>query len=356
MSEIVSLNDNGWCRQEKVHDSTPSKATGKINLHRQPIFSSHRSGWAHAVNALEPLHSDSGVYFDGFLEKNFAWERHSAIKTERIPYRHPWVGFFHNPIGIPEWFFSQYSLEKIIQQDEFQESLAECLGIYTLSKGLAQDLSKYLKVPIDNLIHPTEIPEARFDFDKFIDNAEKKVVTVGWWLRKLNSIYALPLEEKSGYRKVRLLTYTAKHPQKVIEELVVKERYEENLFMDGSIALEYESNTLDMPRLNDDEYDNLLSENVVFLDLYSSSANNAVIECIARGTPLLINKLPSTIEYLGEDYPFYFDTLEEAAEKAKDFNLIRATHEYLTNLDIRDKLSSDYFRNSLVNGEIYKSL
>ena len=191
--------------------------------------------------------------------------------------------------------------------------------------------------------------DRKFDFDKFIDNTEKKIVTVGWWLRKLNSIYALPLEEKSGYRKIRLLTYTARHPQKVIDELVIKEKREENLFMDGSVALEYESNTSDMARLNDDEYDNLLSENIVFLDLYTSSANNAVIECIARGTPLLINKLPSTLEYLGERYPFYFDTLEEAAEKAKDFNLIRTVHEYLTDLDIRDKLSSDYFRNSLVN-------
>ena len=356
MSKIVSLNDNGWCRQEKIHDTTSSNAAGKINLHSQPVFSSHRSGWMHAISALEELHSDSGVYFDGFLEKNFAWERANAIKAKKIPYRHPWVGFFHNPMDIPEWFFSQYSLEKIIQQDEFQESLDKCLGIYTLSKSLAQDLSKHLKIPIDNLIHPTEIPEVRFDFDKFIDNTEKKIVTVGWWLRKLNSIYALPLEEKSGYRKIRLLTYTARHPQKVIDELVIKEKREENLFMDGSVALEYESNTSDMARLNDDEYDNLLSENIVFLDLYTSSANNAVIECIARGTPLLINKLPSTLEYLGEKYPFYFDTLEEAAEKAKDFNLIRTVHEYLTDLDIRDKLSSDYFRNSLVNGEIYKSL
>ena len=356
MSKIVSLNDNGWCRQEKVHDSTSSNAAGKINLHRQPIFSSHRSGWAHAVNALEPLHSDSGIYFDGFLEKNFAWERDSAIKTEKVPYRQPWVGFFHNPMGIPEWFFSQYSLEKIIQQDEFQESLAECLGIYTLSKSLAQDLSKYLKIPIDNLIHPTEIPEVRFDFDKFIDNTEKNIVTVGWWLRKLNSIYALPLEEKSGYRKIRLLTYTGKHPQKVIDELVVKERYEENLFMDGSIALEYQSNTSDMARLSDDEYDNLLSENIVFLDLYNSSANNAVIECIARATPVLINKLPSTLEYLGEDYPFFFDSLDEAAAKAKDFDLVKATHEYLLSWEVRDKLSAEYFRRAFEESEVYQSL
>ena len=59
--------------------------------------------------------------------------------------------------------------------------------------------------------------------------------------------------------------------------------------------------------LDNNDYDVLLSQNIVFLDLYDTSANNAVIECIARGTPLLINRHPATIEYLGEKYPFYFD-------------------------------------------------
>ena len=43
-----------------------------------------------------------------------------------------------------------------------------------------------------------------------------------------------------------------------------------------------------MDRASDEEYDKLLSENIIFVELYDSSANNLVIECIARNTPILI--------------------------------------------------------------------
>ena len=95
---------------------------------------------------------------------------------------------------------------------------------------------------------------------------------------------------------------------------------------------------------------------MVFLDLYDSSANNAVIECIARGTPLLINPIPGVVEYLGEDYPFYFNTLQEAAEKAKNFELIKDTNNYLLECETRKKLSKDHFRESIIESEIYESL
>ena len=58
-----------------------------------------------------------------------------------------------------------------------------------------------------------------------------------------------------------------------------------------------------MEHLSDSAYDELLSENVVFLNLIDASAVNTVIECIVRNTPLIINRLPAIVEILGEDYP-----------------------------------------------------
>ena len=59
-----------------------------------------------------------------------------------------------------------------------------------------------------------------------------------------------------------------------------------------------------------EEYDDLLSKNIIFIDLYDASANTVVVECIARKTPLLVTRLDAVIEYLGKDYPLYFDNLE----------------------------------------------
>jgi len=356
MSKVSRINDGGWCRLEKSYEDSDSNGIGKIDLKSQPIFSSHRSGWRYAIEAIEELHSPNGILFDGFLEKNFAWEYSSSKKKELIPYKDPWVGVFHNPLDIPEWFLSDFSLRKLINKGEFQDSLSNCKGIYTLSTSLANELSSLIDVPINSLLHPTETPRVVFDYNKFLNNSEKKVITVGWWLRKLNSIYSLPLCANSPYSKVRLLTYTKNRPRKTIDELMRKEREEEDLFMYGSTPVEYEENTLDMNRLSDEAYDDLLSKNIIFLDLYKSSANNALIESITRTTPVLINRLPSTEEYLGEDYPFYFESLEEAAKKALDLDLVKETHEYLKSYTVREKLSAENFRKSFEQSEIYQSL
>ncbi|MFN8643026.1 MAG: hypothetical protein U0802_15745 [Candidatus Binatia bacterium] len=71
-------------------------------------------------------------------------------------------------------------------------------------------------------------------------------------------------------------------------------------------------------------YDRLLSENV-FLDLLDASANNSVIECLARDTPLLVNRHPAVVEYLGPDYPLYFDDLAHAA-RLLDLAALRRGH------------------------------
>jgi hypothetical protein len=112
-------------------------------------------------------------------------------------------------------------------------------------------------------------------------------------------------------------------------------------------------------RVQDDVYDTLLSENVVFLQLYDSSCNNAIIECIARGTPLLVNKIPPVREYLeitreGDDYPLYYDTLEEASAKLSDTDLIHKAHRYLMEtLPIRQRLTAEKFCHDIVTSDVY---
>ena len=81
--------------------------------------------------------------------------------------------------------------------------------------------------------------------------------------------------------------------------------------------------------LPNDQYDKIMTESVVFLDLYDAVANNAVVECISRQTPILVNPLDSVVEYLGQDYPFYYYSLDEAAEKLEDDDLIEETSLYL---------------------------
>ncbi|GAG25573.1 unnamed protein product, partial [marine sediment metagenome] len=79
-------------------------------------------------------------------------------------------------------------------------------------------------------------------------------------------------------------------------------------------------------------------------------------ECIVRNTPILINPIEAIVEYLGEDYPFYFNSLEEAAQKAENFDLVYKAHRYLIDHPIKKKLTGEYFRESFINSSIYRSL
>jgi tetratricopeptide (TPR) repeat protein len=350
--------------------------TGKINLGKQKMFDHHRSGWDLAIQALSPLHNPHGILFDSVLEDKFAYENQRMGKRlprilakmqadgvfqllatleeqEILPYQTPWVGFLHHPPLMPTWFMHYQSPQKLWEREIWQASLPHCVGLFTLTNYFAEWLRAKTDKPVSVLTLPTEIPDRQFDFDRFMANPHKKIVQSGWWLRKLNSIYQLPLAHNNslGYEKVRtgflfdsselLLTQLMR-----IETRVYKIKLDE---MDRA-------NTSILQHLSNDDYDELLSENIAFLDLYDSSSNNAIVECVARATPLLINPLPGVKEYLGEDYPMYFDTLEEAAAKALDTSLILETHQYLKSCETRQKLAADYFLNSFSNSEVYRSI
>jgi len=318
---------------------------GKINLRGQTIFNSHRSGWKYAMEALIPLHNERGVLFDGFLENNFAWRP----EHEKLVYDEPWVGIFHNPQNIPDWFFNQFSIENIISSDNFQQSLKACGGLFALSKHHADYINQLTGMPVSVLYHPTETPHMLFDYNRYVSNNEKKVINIGYWLRKMNSIYMLPINQR--FEKWRLIPYTTERPKNAIEALLNKEREVHNIEPN-----EHFSNTKTIDRLSNDEYDITLSQNVVFLDLYESSANNAIIECIARTTPIAANPIPAVVEYLGPEYPLYFNSLEEAANKINDDKCILDAHNYLKEWHVRDKLTRSYFRKSVQESEIYTSL
>ena len=72
--------------------------------------------------------------------------------------------------------------------------------------------------------------------------------------------------------------------------------------------------------------------NQPFIDLYDASAVNTIIECIVRNTPIIVNKLPAVVEYLGINYPLYFKDIKNIPTLLKRDNIINA-HRYLKNMD-----------------------
>ena len=62
------------------------------------------------------------------------------------------------------------------------------------------------------------------------------------------------------------------------------------------------------------------------------------------------------VEYLGEDYPFYYSSLEEAEAKLQQPDLIRETCQYLSRSPVKPALTGESFLAALQNSAIYRSL
>jgi hypothetical protein len=99
-----------------------------------------------------------------------------------------------------------------------------------------------------------------------------------------------------------------------------------------------------------EEYDRFVKENIVIVDLWAATANNAVLEAIALNAPFFIRKLPSTAQYLGEHYPLFFSTFEELQDMIGNEDKLEALllsgNNYLKRMDKRE-LSLEQFGKAL---------
>ncbi|MCO6450794.1 MAG: glycosyltransferase [Caldilineales bacterium] len=300
-------------------------------------YGRHRSGWSFAMRSLASLHRDDGIWVEPFPEHTFGEDK----AGRQQPHTRPWIGFLHNPPNMPDWFVYNQSPQSLLANQSFQQSLPHCLGLFCLSEYLAAWWRERLDAPIAVLKHPTDESAQCFSFERFTTNPQKRIVQIGAWLRKLNSIYYLPVG--------RLRRAIVHQHRPYIDELTARERTVFGLRPDETLVEI-------LPFLDDDAYDELLASNLVYMELYDSSANNVVIECIARATPILVNPLPAVVEYLGKDYPFYFVNREQAARKAEDIALIEQTHRYLLTHPLRPNLTSKAFLQAVASSSIYEQL
>lgn len=312
----------------------------KLKLGNQLKWEHHRSGWRFALRCLEKFNDESGILFDGNIDDSFGFSAEEKKSAGLIPYRENWIGFIHSSVTLCPFMKNYPTLDTILECREFLQSLPFCKGIFTLSEYLAEYIKARLPIAVTvaSLKHPTEFTSVNFNIDKFLD--DKKVVHIGSWLRKISSFLKL-----NGHSYKRILLLNPATLRSLREEL----RF--------GMDLNFDFNNIEMwQHLSDGQYDNLLGEAIVFIDLCDNSASNTIIECIVRNTPILINRSKPVEEYLGEDYPFYYSDLDEADEKLQNEKLIRVVHEYLMCYQGKLELTDHHFVNSFVSSRIIQDL
>jgi hypothetical protein len=290
--------------------------------------SGHRSGWPFVIQALKSYTSTDGILLDDFVERTF--QQTIAPKA----WAEPWIGVFHHPPHLPAWFDHSAVLDHIIDTLPFQKSIPHLKGAIALSQYLADWLECRFDIPTIALKHPTEIPDLQWNVEKFMSNLGLNVVQVGWYLRNYRAIYQLKVPH--GFRKMHLLQnepWVLEAAKRTDQHSPFKHRVEFG-------------QTQVVHRLENSQYDELLCRSVVFLELFDTSANNAVIESIVRNVPIIVNRHPATEEYLGADYPLFYDGIDQVHDLL-DFDTIVNAHEYLKAMD-KTEYSNQIFSDKLL--------
>lgn len=301
------------------------------------------------------FHRDTSLVVDTYMDRTFHWGCDSLVGDGKLPYISPWIGFLHHTFDTTH---SQYNCKRLLKNPVFLASLDVCKGVIVLSNYLAKALQSAFEqaaihVPIHVLYHPTEFASDRFTMEKFLANDDKKVVQIGAWLRNPYAIYELPVYKddphtnplgihKCALKGKDMADYFA--PEGLFDLMADvlthhdhqrDNRIENNKYVMGmldSLGAHHKSVRI-LQRLSNTEYDDLLSENIVFLSVVDASAVNTVMECIVRHTPILVNRHPALEEVLGQEYPGFYVSLAHASQILGSVEQINTIHTYLGSLN-----------------------
>ena len=271
----------------------------------------HRSGWAHVLEALARV--DLPVVLDDFVEQSYCYGGPGLI------YRDPWVGIFHHPPAMPRFAGDNHRPDVFLQSKEFRASRPMLRGAIALSQYLADWLTPRLGVPVTAIKHPTE-PASLWSSECLRGGSRPLLLQVGFYLRNTLAIEQVP--PATGFVRARLLPPKTRPWASDWHRAVMAHwtRLGTRRTWPGVQSI---------PTASDWQYDRLLSSSIVLTEVFDASANNVVVECIARGTPLVVNRHPAICEYVGGDYPLLFDAIEQVPWLLADRGRIVAAHQHL---------------------------
>lgn len=301
-------------------------------------YHTYRSGWHYVHEYLIPYHNKhANLLLDLNVDRSFHWKHDELKHTNIIPYRKPWIGFIHHTFNST---FSLYNCKQLFNNIDFIESLKECKGLFVLSHYMYEQIIEYMVyhnirgIPVHSLVHPLDTPTKLFNYQDWKKNANKQLIHIGGWLQDTFRFYRLELAKKipiySGKWWDLRTTYDS------ISKSAITDTARSNYFpprqldlqlYDMLASLETHSNDVCntwniqfyneiydnihsvklIEHLDSTQYDTLLCQNIVCVNVIDASVVYPLMDCIIRHTPIIINRHPAVVEVLGKKYPLYID-------------------------------------------------
>ena len=323
-------------------------------------------GWKKTINAFieyfvtnynETIVKNEQQYFiDDWIEKLLGWGNKTESKhiiKELISNNWKLITFLHTPpcstmrdndIRHEEMIYSsQYGNKQVFELINNNNLKDKIQFIYTLSahhKEYLLNKTPHYKYNLLSINHPIEITgqEKTFDYELFLQN--RQILHIGWQMINFKQFVDFKI------------------PSEFFKSILVKSSFENDwnkLYDSLSFDKIHSEYITVLKELKNCEYEKLFVNSCLFVYFEDCSINNIILECIKFNTPIIINKIPAVVQYLGEDYPLYYsnpEDLNNLKHRAYLLSKIVETNKYLENMN-KTHVSVEAF-NSKLAYDLYK--
>lgn len=311
-------------------------------------------GWKQVINNFINLYDhnlynfDKQFFFDICIERLLILGNKSEKKLclkEIYNNDYKIISFIHNP-PFQKWYKDDYRNNinnKIIFNDDYtNKNLFKMIENNTLEDNICYFYTFtnnhkeyiYYKCPsyknkLLSITYPIEITGYEKGFDLNLFNQNKQIFHIGWRYRNFKTFF--------DFNK----------PKEYHKTILIKKEFEQEW---NNISQNYKLDGITiLKELNNTEYEKIFTNSCIFINLEDASSHNLILECIKFNTPIIINKLPAIVEYLGEDYPLYYENnndLQLLHNPNYFQKLITSANEYILNMD-KQKFSLDFFNKKI---------
>jgi hypothetical protein len=298
------------------------------------------------------------IHIGGWLRNIYSFYNVSLPEKTRF-----YSGFLFGDKTINPYEFKTDSIKKIaLRGKNMNNYYPDCNFLLNLESIL--DDQDSLRIQLDesdleelSMLESLEEIENTLSLSKSIDLDSEMVINLArlYYLRQyrrypIQNISISPMSMSN----LQKLQYLRNRDRSIQDNFEPNCSYQPNCSIDNRITnnwnkhfyddISQKVNTMEFIEFLDNEkYDTLITENIVYINLVDASAVNTMIECIVRSTPIIVNKHPAVVELLGEKYPLYL------LSKSTDYNsinielnnflqtdkIIRKSHLYLKRLKLK---------------------
>jgi hypothetical protein len=285
----------------------------------------HYRGWNYIVDQLRAnlTRNMEGIILDTFAD-DCLWRKN---KTH---YFKEWVGIIHNTVINLETING--SIDKFLEHEWFQSNKQSCCGLVTLCKYTADYLKTKIDLPVSFIYHPKDA-DREFDIEAYFSSPV--LCHAGFHARNF-SVFA-----RLNTTLPKVINVTKPQHWQLIY----------NCYTTNNITIQEKATVnTQFNYLADSDYISKLTKSVGFAYFYDVAASNAILEHIMTHTPLIVNKHPAVVEYLGEEYPMYYeDVCDNLNEYLTSRDFIVCVSKYLEELSTLDMFKIENFTSFFEN-------